>query len=243
MTGLGATRVVMTGRSAVGKSVLSSRMRGLTEDLAWELPVTSEDVESGVITIGEWAQIIRVIPGQGIRERDKGLHEAFYKHDKLRGVIHVVDWGFTCPRDSVVRRQWIREKKRDTIEKLRQHNLEVECRDFEKVCERIRESYAVFKRPKWLMIAVTKADLFMDDLNEAQAYYHPKVESPFTRILKEQLLDKVGDQHITCRAMPVSAWDMNFEWNGEVVPSNIGGTNEARALFRNFLQALAVLEA
>lgn len=90
----GATNIVITGRTAAGKSVLHARIRGIAEDLAYEAPTNfSRDVESSVLTVDGWGKIIRVIPGQGIQERDLGLHEAFSTHNNLEGVIHVVDLG------------------------------------------------------------------------------------------------------------------------------------------------------
>lgn len=239
-SGLGKTDIVVTGRSAVGKTVLSCRMLGMAEDLAWDLPEPSRDVETSVITVGEWARIVRVIPGQTSQERDLGIHEAFSKHDTLQGVIHVVDWGFTPERDATIRQKRIEEDGYDTLDKWREFNQELERNEFEQLCERIRESHSRCGRPKWLVIAANKADLYMDDLNSAQRYYHPKTDSPFTHFL-QQLQTRIGADHLKCAAVPVSSWDKDFEWNGKVVKSNVGGTTESRALFRNFVQVVSTL--
>lgn len=240
--GKGETDIVVTGRTASGKSVLSARMRGITEDLAWELPSKSRDTESDVIGIAEWARIVRVIPGHTSQERDNGLHEAFNSNKNLEGVIHVVDWGFACERDSVIIEKRIKEQGIDTIEKWRAFNLDLELKEFIQLCTRIRETHSRCGRPKWLLVAVNKCDLFMNQLNLAEEYYHPESNSPFSDAFRD-LQSHIGKNNIHCSALPVSSWDKDFQWNGETIKSQVGGTTESRALFRNFVQTVSSLSA
>ena len=215
--GKGNTNIVITGRSSVGKTVLHSRMRGITEDYAYEIPeIPSRDVESSVVTVKDWSQIVRVIPGQGIQERYLGLYEAFSSHDDLDGVVYVVDWGFTQVRDTVVERKMI-EDGIDSIAKIRQFNLDREVEDFAIICSKIKENFARCRRPKWLLIAVNKADLFMEDLDQAKKYYHPTSVSQFTTLLGD-LQDSVGSQNLRCGSVPVSSSIKN-RWNKRITRS------------------------
>ncbi|MBF0138182.1 MAG: 50S ribosome-binding GTPase [Magnetococcales bacterium] len=235
--GKGNTNIVITGRMAVGKSLLHDRMRRATEYLEYEIPETSRNIESSVLTVGGWGTVVRVIPGQGIQERDLGLHEAFSKHDNLDGVIYVVDWGYTQPRDEITS-NYLLESGYDSIDRLREFNLKKELEDFSYICQRIKESHSRCKHPRWILIAVNKSDLFINDLDEAKKYYHPALSSPFTEILN-RLLFNIGTSNISCDTVPVSSWDVDFSWNGQTIKSNIGGTNNSRALIKNFMETVA----
>ncbi len=75
----GDTNIVVLGRPGVGKSVMTSYLYGETNNLSWELPFTSKDVEAKALTLGNWTSLVRVIPGQTNNERYQGLNEAFNK--------------------------------------------------------------------------------------------------------------------------------------------------------------------
>ncbi len=238
--GSGKTNIVVTGRSGVGKSILVERIKLADKDWAWEQPERSRDVESHLLRVGRWTRIVRIVPGDTIQERDLGIHEAFSSHHKLEGVVYVVDWGFTRERDQVVREEYITKNGLSTIKDLREFNLNQEREDFAKICDRIQESYTRCRRPNWMFIAVNKADLFVNEINEVQRYYHPRLESPFTDILNK-MLDKVGRGNFKVSAAPVCSWQENFEWNGRMHNTEIGGDESARALLKHMLCNLASL--
>ncbi len=166
------------------------------------------------------------------------MHEAFTKHNRLEGVIHVVDWGYTLVRDEIVANKMIEEDKIDTIEKLRELNLNNELREFENICSRIKEAHSLGKGPKWLVIAVNKADLYIEEIAQAQKYYHVEMESDFTDNLN-QLKKQIGENNIHAISVPVCSWETDFEWNDQIVKTNIGGTDKRRALFRHFIQQIS----
>lgn len=239
LMGRGKSDVVILGRSAVGKSLLTDRLRGLPGDLNWVAPGISRSVESAVLRAGSKPMIIRTIPGQVSRERDAGIHEAMSEHNHLRGVIYVADWGYTDVRDESVRRDQIDREGIDTLEKVRQSNLTAEVADFNEVTLRIRESIARCGKPVWLLIVVNKADLFFDRMDEAQAYYHPQLESAFTAPLR-RLIEHVGNNNLRCNAVPVCSWLEDFSWNNETEQSKMG-EGQARLLFKNLHQKVAQL--
>ena len=103
-TGFGKTNIVVTGRQATGKSVLRERMHGDTGHTTSKPPQKSLTVETEVIRAGKWSRLVRVVPGDDIASRVLALGEAFNKHKKLQGVIHVVNWGYTKPRESAQQR-------------------------------------------------------------------------------------------------------------------------------------------
>lgn len=143
--GLGKPSVIITGRAGAGKSVLASHYHGEANTQDWNEPGTSTDVEIKPITIGDWTKIVAVIPGQSSLERAKALGQA----NELDGVIHVVDWGFTSIRESAVKREMIERKGIDSIEKIREHNLNLELKDFELMLDKLSISISNKKGPKW----------------------------------------------------------------------------------------------
>ena len=236
---LGKTNIVILGRPAVGKSVLASKLYGEANDLSWELPDTSSEVESRAIQLGEWTSLVRVIPGQISEKSDIGIDEAFNKHKELEGVIFVVDCGFTGVRESTLKKSMIENEGINTLEKLREYNLKVELTYFKRVCEKIREAYSNRRRIKWLLIAVNKVDLLHEEsLDDFMKYYSPNSDSPFATILNETM-KSIGELNIKCLTVPVSAWQTDFSWNNEEVKTNLGGTDIERELFKALITKIA----
>lgn len=236
----GDTNIVVMGRPAVGKSVLVAEMYGETKDYSWELPDTSTEVESKAIQLSEWTSLVRVIPGQTSLESYQGIDEAFNKHKNLKGVIYVVDWGFTNVRSNISKKSLIEDSKIDSIEKLRAYNLENERIDFTKICHKIAESHAVGRGPKWVIIAVNKADLFFDQIEEALSYYDADGKSTFAKVI-QNMIKTIGNQNIRCSVVPVCSWETDFIWNNETIKTKIGGTENKRELFRYLLDTIATL--
>ncbi len=234
----GNTNIVVLGRPNVGKSVMAAYLYGETRNLAWDLPETSTDVEVKALTLEKWTKLVRVIPGQKIPTRDKGLEEALNTHNDLEGVIYLVDYGFTDEKEPFVKQGMIKEDRIDSIEKVRIQNLEKELKDFEYVCEQIRRSFSIGKSPKWLLIVANKADLFFDKLDEVQDYYHPKRDSKFSHILNE-LLSDVGRQNLKCEVVPLCSYERSFEWNGEVIETKISGETNRRNLAKHFFKTIS----
>lgn len=239
-TDKGDTNIVVLGRPSVGKSVMAAYLYGETNNLSWELPQTSKDVEAKALTLGDWTHIFRVIPGQTMNERYRGLNEAFNSSTNLEGIIYIADWGFTDVRDQTIKEYMVKEKGITTIHKLRAFNLERELEDFKNICTEIEKAFAIGKAPKWLLIVVNKADLFFDDikLNKAQAYYHQKGESEFSQIL-QNLLMRVGEQRLKCAAIPLCSYEKELSWNSKVIQTQMKGEENRKALLANFYSTIA----
>lgn len=235
---LGKTNIVVLGRPAVGKSVLTSKLYGEANDFSWELPDTSSEVESRAIQLGEWTSLVRVIPGQTTSESDIGIDEAFNKHSELQGVMFVTDWGFTGVRDNTLKESMIKNQGIDTLEKLRQHNLKSELAYFRRTCDKIREAYSNGRKIKWVLILINKVDLFPTTIENAMSYYSLNSDSAFAEILKETI-KSIGELNIKCSVMPISAWQSDFSWNKDAVKTNLGGTDIERELFREVIIKIA----
>ena len=239
-TNKGDTNIVVVGRPSVGKSVMLSYLFGETNDLSWKLPEASNEVETTALTLGNWTKIVRVIPGQNVQERYRGLNEAFTTNNNLEGIIYVTDWGFTDVRDRTKKKLMIEDDKITSIRKLRNVHLAQELDDFKFVCKEIERAFALGKAPKWLLIIVNKADLFFDEksLNTAQAYYHLSGDSKFSEILKDTM-NKIGKQRLKCQAIPLCSYEKKLEWNKKLVKTSIGGEENRKSLVMNFFKVIA----
>ncbi|MEA1083252.1 GTPase domain-containing protein [Sphingomonas sp. CD22] len=227
--GWGRTDVVVVGRAGAGKSVLMERLSGQIGDVNWQPPHLSTKVESAVLNLGQRPLLIRTIPGQDSRERANGLHEALNRHKKLQGIIYVADWGYNAERQSAVAADRITREGIDTIDKLREFNLEAELRDFRDIVQRMKDAHSRTGGSFWLMVIVNKADLFFDRLDAAQTYYHHATPAGFADAV-DDLVKRIGGNRFRYESLPVSSWHEEFIWNGQTQESRLNDS-QTRALF------------
>lgn len=218
----GKKRIVFTGLSGAGKTVLLDFLTGKGFKQGYQPPKPSQSLEKGKLSADlkkdKPRMALSVIPGQDDSPRLQSLDEIFLGKKGVDGVIHVVSNGFIDVRSPDARNFLIKESNLQTIEKFRQFQLKKELADLNETCEIIRKSIHKHQKPKWLLIAVTKADLFYDKLNEAREYYSPNGKSKFAKRLKD-LQIQVGTDNFRWETVPVCTWLKDFEWNNEKQPS------------------------
>ena len=112
----------------------------------------------------------RVVPGENAATRLGALDEVFHD-DPVDGVLHVVADGLATGRrtagttgPAVVQREEQRER---------------ELEDWLLTAHRIASMAVRRERPTWLIIVVTKADLFADHVDEVVRSYSPGSGTPF----------------------------------------------------------------
>ncbi|HFG2121742.1 TPA: GTPase domain-containing protein [Vibrio cholerae] len=233
----GNTNVIVTGAAGAGKTVLTMCLHGEVKDHEWEEPQSSKSVEKEAISIGDWTKIFTVIPGQDMKEREIALNESFNKHQDLDGVIHVVDFGYTTIRSSVAESQMI-ESGTDSIAAIRDFNLNKELEEFKRLSDWIVNANANGRGPNWLVIAVNKADLYLDDLDDAKAYYHPDGSGPFKELL-DSLMKRVGSNALTVKVVPVCPKPKPFTWGEEKVLPKLVSFEEPTEYMKNFVSMVA----
>ena len=233
--------IVFTGLSGVGKTVLLDFLTGKGFEQGYQPPKPSQFVEKGKLSKSlkkeKPKMALSVLPGQDDFPRLQGLDEIFLGKKGVDGVIHVVSNGFIDERSSVTRELLVKESKLQTVEQFRQYQLKKELADLNDTCEIIRKSIHKHQKPKWMLIAVTKTDLFYDKLEETKYYYSPNSRSKFARRLKE-LQIQVGTDNFRWEAVPVCAWLDDFEWNNEKQPSVLK-VDERDHLIANFASEMA----
>ena len=242
-TNLGKTNILILGRSNVGKTVFLDCLNGNANDPFYEKPSTSKDSDNEAIKIGDWHSLFRTAPGQDSLFRDNLLDNAFENTKELEGIIYIVDWGYTYYGNDNTRRKMIKEEGINTIEKLRLFNLDDELDDFSKISEMIKKAFRNDKTIKWLLVVLTKADLFYSktELEAAEKYYHPIFDDKFGKLLNE-LSAKVGGDRLKIEAIPFCSFPEDFEWNEEEIKTKIGQKENQNNLIRNFYLKLKELQ-
>lgn len=234
----GSTQVVVTGMPGAGKSLLNAQMHGRARDLYFEEPGESTKVETDAVTLGEWTKLVRVLPGQA-GYRTHGEIRAFQDNGKLEGVIHVVDFGYSAPRDQTLAESLVKNDGLETIEQLRARNLSLEIDSLKLELANIRKLLAQHSSLKWLLIAVNKVDLYPDQLNLALSHYHPDGSSAFGQALRS-LQHDVGKDNLGIYVAGSCAYEADFKWNGAVAPSSLPRKDQDLIL-RDFMKSVAMI--
>jgi hypothetical protein len=187
--------VAVTGMTGVGKTRLADRLsrRASAEGGA--------DVGSAVMErrTRRNARLrgyrFRVVPGENAATRLGALDEVF--HDEpVDGVLHVVAYGHATPRRA--------GGTSGSALASREELLAAELEDWAITAHRIASMAVRRERPTWLVVAVTKADLFPDDIDAAVDHYSPGSGSPFGDKLDE-LRALAGGAKLSIDVLPVCA--------------------------------------
>jgi len=187
--------VAVTGMTGVGKTRLADRLARRTSGDG------VADVGSAVMErrTRRSARLLGfrflVVPGDNAATRLGALDEVF--HDEpVDGVIHVVANGNATPRRVA--------GTTGPATATREAQLAAELEDWAITSHRIASMAVRRDKPVWLVVAVTKADLFADDLDEVLRYYSPGSGSPFADKLDE-LRALAGGAKLSVDVLPVSS--------------------------------------
>jgi hypothetical protein len=187
--------VAVTGMTGVGKTQLADRLAGRSPS-------------SGVAEVGSAVMERRtrrsprlhgfrflVVPGDNAATRLGALDEVF--HDEpVDGVVHVVANGHATPRRTA--------GTTGAATATREQQLAAELEDWSITAHRIASMAVRRDKPVWLVIAVSKADLYAEGLDEAVRYYSPGSGSPFGDKVDE-LRALAGGARLSVDVLPVSA--------------------------------------
>ncbi|MCD4526315.1 GTPase domain-containing protein [Nocardioides sp. cx-173] len=187
--------VAVTGMTGVGKTQLADRLARRTSGTG------AGEVGSAVMErrTRRSARLhgfrFLVVPGDNAATRLGALDEVF--HDEpVDGVIHVVANGYATPRRTA--------GTTGSATASREEQLAAELEDWTITAHRIASMAVRRGKPVWLVIAVTKVDLYPDDLDQVLDYYSPGSGSPFGDKIDE-LRALAGGARLSVDVLPVSS--------------------------------------
>lgn len=118
----------------------------------------------------------RVVPGENAATRLGALDEVFHD-DPVDGVLHVVANGFATGRRPA--------GTTGNIDAVREDQVQRELEDWTVTAHRIASMAVRRSHPTWLIVVVTKVDLYPDDIDEVVRSYSPGSGTPFGDRLDE----------------------------------------------------------
>jgi hypothetical protein len=212
--------------SGAGKSVISKMLQGLVGQ-QYEKTEQSEDIERRKVKITNDGKTLRakiyVLPGDRDSQRRQEWVEQLFKHGSYpAGVVHVVDWGMAEIWDSGGRQELLNTLSerneptdltgiRDFLRTIR------ELEDFRRTSRLLKNAWADRGDEVWLVIAVTKCDLYWPQISDVRRYYipgnQPTADTPFARELRT-LIEQT--QLAKLAVLPISCVSDPFDFSDEI---------------------------
>lgn len=217
------TRIAVVGPQGIGKTVLLDHLTGKARRKNYKTPGKSSTADRGKIKTGGNRLAIVVAPGAGGPQVDT-FNDVFNPDDPVDGVVFVAASGLVSPRDQQAVEANI-GRGYTTIDDWRALNVGNEIDYLKEVAAIIRSTKAKSRRPRWLLVAATKTDLYYNDVSEEEKFYSPHFESDFSSVLHE-LRCNVGRDNFEWEAVPVCSQLDDFVWGDETLNSQL--TDEDR---------------
>jgi GTPase SAR1 family protein len=213
-------RIAIVGPGGIGKSVLLDHITGKAFAKNYRLPPRSVKPEPGRAKAGGNRMAMTVVPGQDSGPQIDTYEKVFDPENPVDGVVFVSGFGFETIRSKTARDYEIGSLGLTDLKSFRASKLAQEKAALDQVLERLRPALRAARKPTWMIVATTKSDLYQDEIAEAEAYYAPYNDSPFTELIK-RFRSQVGTDNFEWDSLPVCAYLEDFEWNGEVAKSTL----------------------
>lgn len=229
--------VVVTGAAGSGKTVLAqhlqrSRIRGVYA------PSASRSEQEEHIDQPLWrgrGVRFRVVPGHG----EGGVRYASLARllhtEPVVGVVHVVAHGFRSRREDGAEPATAAM----SLDELLAQHREQEQAELDETLTHLKMAIAAHGRPRWLVLALAKSDLYADELPDLRSTHGPGGSSTAARSV-DGLRAFVGTGGLRWEALPVATWLEDYRWRDEVRPTSltIAERDEMLRVFRARISAL-----
>jgi len=192
-------RAVVLGTPGVGKTVLVDHLASTGLKLGYRGPGQSHKVEEKKTALGDLRLKTVTVMGQPSSNRNDALRK--WRGKRVHGVIQVMANGYRTPRSAVEVDSAMREA--GSIGQYLRNQREGEVRAFVGDFDFYRDLFRLH-RTQWVLVAVTKADLYWDSRDEAAAFYDLNGASSFAVAVKN-LKAHLGTDNVTLNVVPVSA--------------------------------------
>jgi hypothetical protein len=223
--------IVVTGYPGAGKSFFFETLRNERVGKKTKKPDLSVKEENEILCLsdGFLPNKITIIPGQLMSESNKSIVKNIVANKKLKGIIHVLDWGYSHHRHESAKAV-IASKGIKTIKELREYNLDNEILY-------LRFIYNLLEKKEteidWFVFILNKVDLY--NRGDAISYYDTNDE--FIQ-LKEKI-KKITKSNENIKFIPICSDRCHFEFNGgKVLSCKVGSDEEKLHLLLNFLSEI-----
>ena len=231
-----ASDVIITGVSGSGKTYLLEYITHEVKDNKMLRKGVSVKGEDYILFIGNGnlPKKITVVPGQKIASSNNLLNNLLDNNEKrLSGIIHVMDYGHSFPRDSHSIANF-ESFGINTLEKAREYNIEEELNYLDAIVNRIEKSK---QKPKWFCLALTKTDLYKS--SKAISYY--RSNDRFKKIITklEQLIPAERIKYFIPTCSTISTVNYGKQ---SVHPKYVKDPDETLLLLKYFLAYIQMLD-
>jgi len=193
------TYALFSGMEGVGKTVLLDYLTGRAYERGYEPPDTSKRAERGTTTSAKWPVGLVVVPGQFSRPRMEAVEGTLLGKRPPVGVVHVVANGFASVRGHEASDTIAKTAKLKTVAEWQKSQRKREIEELEQVCGWIRQAHRNRRQPAWLILTVTKYDLFPDATADLHDDYFPGGRGEVVKLLDE-LTRRVGSDNFRWQA-------------------------------------------
>jgi hypothetical protein len=228
--------IVFAGVSGAGKSVLADYLSGRVRDRQYQLPRRSEKAVKETCKTKDGRLGIVVWPGQDSPARAKAINDTLGA-TRVVGLVYVVSYGLTYLWQPAVASAWANGGI-GTIKQYQERQRDEELKAFREVSTYVKLLQAKDKL-SWIIVAVTKADIWWPEVSECYKYYEGDAQSPFVDAATD-LIRHVGSQRLRFRVMPVSTSLEPFVFGTKRQPMSLG-ERERNGLVNEFIEVMGQL--
>lgn len=208
-------RVLVTGSKSAGKTVLADFLSGVAYKKGYTPPGASTKVETSKVA-GNPTLLLETVPGDRSVKRSSALHKLGAGKTKIDGVLHVLANGYSLPRGELARDAAL--ARYPTLADLVQANRGHEAEDLRTTLHDLRNYWVAKRRPFWVLIALTKADLY-DDRGRVDAVRRLQSGGDLFTPLKE-FQEQVGSDNVDIHVAVTACWPDPFVWGRERIESS-----------------------